>query len=171
MGLGDEQKYNVQLSKVKRVIISNRHLRELYNDDHIKGKLMSILFELEKDEIFSMSKCYDGKDFKDSEQLYIPISNESWKCQIVTSWNEIETLRKWMYGEDIPLSRSQWMKCEKLMIRRLEFDSSKSISLLSDDESKKEEEEEEDSKKNVTFKYEKSHVAPVSLNIHVHFKV
>jgi hypothetical protein len=159
----------VKLSKCKKMIISNRHLRELYNNSNTKQKLRSILFELTKDEVFFMSKLEsNNKNIKDSDKLNIPFNNESWKCQLQISWQEIEILRNWMHGyHERRLGRTDWRKCEMLMLRRLAFDKSDNKqTLISSDE-----EDDELVKKSIIVQYDKTLLAPVVLNIHVHSKV
>ncbi|TID29025.1 hypothetical protein CANINC_002173 [Pichia inconspicua] len=169
---------DIQLMKYKRIIMSNRHLKELYNDSDTKRKLMTILFEMNKEEIFSIARNVkmndfnfendDEKDkaFKGTDKMYLNVSNYSWKCMIYISWNEIETLRNWMEGYDVRSGRINWKKCEKLMIRELKFESSedKEDEHFSDSD-------EENVKKPMDFKFCKTRTAPIPINIHVFSKV
>lgn len=176
------------------MIISNRHLRELYNDPLIKKKIMSMLFELDRSEIFAISgvDCItpgpdpDGKKgggntgkaakpdrtFKDTDPLMIPFSNETWRCRLDICWNDIESIRNWISGCDQHLVKRNWKRCEELLVRKLKFTQGGSNPFGDDLESQQEEEDDDFSaKKNISFYYEKIDVCPIALNIHVHSKV
>ncbi|KAG0684169.1 hypothetical protein C6P42_004416 [Pichia californica] len=160
------EKKLVKLSKCKKMIISNRHLKELYSDKGIKSEILLILIELNKEEIFSicLNNCKykeiddnnintnNNLQFKDSEILYIPFGNESWKCRICISWNEIQEFRNWMCGTENHIGRSNWNKCEKLLIRGITFNDNNNT--LQDE-------------KNIKFEYKPTLISPIELNIHV----
>lgn len=152
----------VKLSKCKKIILSNRHLRELYTDLEIKQKIKSILFEFSKDEIISVCEK-SNKNIKDNDKLSIPFNNDTWKCKMFISWQEIEIIRNWICDYEIHLSKgSYWKKCELMLLRKLEF-GKKTFN--------ENEEEEDENVKNINVKYEKTHISPVVLNIHVYSKV
>lgn len=178
VGKEDFKQYEVQLMKYKRIVLSNRHLKELYNDDITKKKMFQILFELNREEVMSMATSVGGtafdddkesggkeKGFKETEKVYLNISNESWKCMLFISWLDIQNLRNWMEGYEIRNGRIDWRKCEKVMIRELEFEKNSTVNLLSDDE------EEQDQKKEFTFKFRNTKVSPFPVNVHVFSKV
>lgn len=177
----------IQLSKCKKMIISNRHLRELYNDPQIKKKLIAVLVEMTKEEVFSLclnkdrtgnensdiDKNPSGNAFKESEILYIPFSNDSWKCRLCISWNEIKYIRDWMSGIETHIGRTNWNKCEKLMIRTVKFNKKidnkrKEIVELLDSDA--EEDQVLKDEKNLTFRYEQMSLCPTALNVHVYSK-
>lgn len=173
----------VQLSKCKRVMISNRHLRDLYSDKQIRKKLVTILLEMDREEIFSMclnlknsSNNDDGEQlnnsnlkFKDSEILYIPFSNESWKCSLCISWNEIEIIRDWISGVERHMGRMNWNKCEKLMIQQIRFVKGKQNIQLIDSDDDANGNSDFDTK-NIDYDYDKTLLGPITLNIHVYSK-
>lgn len=193
----DGRRLPVQLSKCKRMVISNRHLRELYGDPQIKKKLAAILIEMTKEEVFSVCSntnkrgvkggAFDDDDtqkndslnqhtFKDSETLIIPFTNDSWKCQLIICWDDIEFIRDWMCGVERHLGRTNWNKCGKLMLRKISFaeaDTSrnkrKEIIELIDSDIEESELSVRD-KKNINFEYEKTLLSPITLNVHVHSK-
>lgn len=110
----------------------------------------------------------DLESIKDGEKVYVPLNNESWKCYIFISWEEISQLRDWMIGYDqfIPSSSSSssWKKCERLLTRRVQFDQQVRVG----DEDQEEHAQEE---KNLVFRYDRTLMAPVTLNVHVYSKV
>lgn len=179
---GEFRKFNeLKLNKCKKVIISNKHLRDLYDDEITKTKLTSILLKLTREEFLSISIIpslsnngnrraameKDLESIKDGEKVYVPLNNESWKCYIFISWEEISQLRDWMIGYDqfIPSSSSSsWKKCERLLTRRVQFDQQVHLG----DEDQEEHAQEE---KNLVFRYDRTLMAPVTLNVHVYSKV
>lgn len=192
----DGRRLPVQLSKCKRMVISNRHLRELYGDPQIKKRLVAILIEMTKEEVFSVclnsnnkgAKKGAGDDddtqksgtgihhtFKDSETLFIPFSNESWKCRLCISWDEIESIRDWMCGVERHMGRTNWNKCGKLMVRNIKFTSSgvsnkrKEIVELIDSDVEEGDFAGKD-EKNISFGYQKKLLSPITINVHVYSK-
>ncbi|GAV26968.1 hypothetical protein PMKS-000429 [Pichia membranifaciens] len=179
------------------MVISNRHLRELYGDPQIKKKLAAILIEMSKEEVFSVclntykrgtkGGSADDDDtqkndsvshhaFKDSETLIIPFTNDSWKCQLFISWDDIEFIRDWMCGVERHLGRTNWNKCGKLMVRSIKFANAdtttnkrKEIIELIDSEVEESELPIQD-KKTINIEYEKKLLSPITLNVHVHSK-
>lgn len=186
MKTSDKQQ-DIQLMKYKKIVMSNRHLKELYNDPDTKRKMITILFEMSKEEIFSiainvkMNEFNSDKDrekekekekekgFKDNDKMYLNVSNDSWKCMLYISWNEIEMLRNWMEGYDIRSGRINWRKCEKMMIRELEFASFK----FKENENGEfvDDSEDESEKKSLSFKFRKTKISPIAINVHVFSKV
>lgn len=165
----------VHMMKYKRVVISNRHLKELYNDPTTKMKMFTILFKLSREEIFSIATNINmnnargdvekDKGFKDSEKIYLNLSNESWKCMLYISWNDIQNLRSWIEGYDIRTGRVDWKKYETMMIRELEF--RKKVEVGEDEGN----EDVEKGNKRFNFKFKKTRISPFPINVHVFSKV
>lgn len=173
----------MKLTKYNKILISNKHVNDIYNNPTTKDKLISILFKLTEDEIYSI--CNDNSDEKgknkSNEKLKLSLSNESCKCQLIISWDEIVKIRNWFTGYDYHLGTQHWRRCEKLLTRRLEFDQPKKDTINIDDDDdengvKDEFANDSDSnneelvKANLIFKYDKTTICPIPLNIHIHWK-
>lgn len=192
---GSPKHQELKLNKCKKIIISNKHLTDLYEDRITKEKLVSILLDFDREEFLSVAvipslsnngnnKKSTEKDLdsvKDTEKVYIPLNNESWKCYICICWEEILQFRQWMQGIYSTATASNWRKCTKLLKRRVCFetglkDNNKNedkVSKEDDDdrnESEREEEEQQDGK-NIFFKYDKTYLSPIALKVYVYSKV
>lgn len=88
----EENTKTLKFNPIKRVILSNDELIDIYNDDTIKEKLSDVLFRYDESEVSSL---------RNSQQV-IPIVSQKYVMQLLMSWDEIESLRSTLNAGFVP---------------------------------------------------------------------